>query len=82
MWAVEGILEQGWLNNARIIGLWTIDEDRNAWAYIDGVGWRQISPDNDNIFINLLQLLAAAKETGRPVNVYQDNGVIKQVYVL
>jgi C1A family cysteine protease len=82
MWAVEGILETGWLNNTKIIGLWTIDQDRNAWAYIDTVGWRRIAWDNDNIFFDLLRLVASAKEGGRPVNVYQDNGVIKQIYVL
>jgi C1A family cysteine protease len=82
MWAVEGIAETGWLNNTRVIGLWTIDQDRNAWAYLNGIGWRRIAWDNDNILIDLLRLLAAAKEGGRPVNVYQDNGVIKQIYVL
>jgi C1A family cysteine protease len=82
MWAPEGILETGWLNNTRVIGLWTIDQDRNAWAYLSGVGWRKIATDNDNIFIDLLRLLAAAKEGGRPINVYQDNAVLKQIYVL
>ena len=38
--------------------------------------------DNDNIFFDLLRLLAAAKQGGRPENVYEDNGVIKQIYVL
>lgn len=82
MWAVEGILDTGWLNNVRVIGLWAIDQDRNAWAYISGYGWRKIATDNDNIFFDLLRLLAAAKEGARPVNVYQDAGVIKQIYVL
>jgi len=82
MWAVEGILQTGWLNNTRVIGLWTIDQDRNAWAYLQGAGWRKIAWGNDNIFFDLLRLLAAAKEGARPVNVYQDNGVIKQIYVL
>ncbi len=81
MWAVEGVLETGWLNNTRVIGLWTIDQNRNAWAYLNGIGWRKIATDNDNIFFDLLRLLAAAKEGNRPVNVYQDNGVIKQIYV-
>jgi C1A family cysteine protease len=82
MWAVEGILETGWLNNTAVIGLWSIDQDRNAWAYLAGYGWRRIAADNDNIFVDLLRLLVAAKEGGRPINVYQDNAVIKQAYVL
>ena len=82
MWAVEGIVETGWLNNVKVIGLWAIDQDRNAWAYLAGAGWRKIATDNDNIFFDLLRLLAAAKEGARPVNVYQEAGIIKQIYVL
>jgi C1A family cysteine protease len=81
MWAPEGILETMWLNNVRVVGLWSIDQDRNAWAYLNTIGWRKIAWDNDNIFFDLLRLLAAAKEGGRPINVYEDNGVIKQIYV-
>jgi C1A family cysteine protease len=82
MWAVDGVEETGWQTNKKIIGLWTIDQDRNAWVYVEGLGWRKISPDNDNIFFNMLVQLAAAKAAGRPVNLYQVQGVIKQVYVL
>jgi len=79
---VEGIENTGWQSNRRVIGLWTINEDRNAWAYFDGLGWRRVSPDNDNIFLDMLAQLTAAKAAARPVNFYEDNGVIKQVYVL
>jgi len=83
-WAVYGataIVETGWLNNKRVVGLWTVNQDRNAWAYLDGVGWRRVAYDNDNIFVDVLTQLATAKSGSRPVNVYQDGGVIKQVYV-
>ena len=79
--AVDGILETGWLNNVTIVGLWAIDQDRNAWAYLSGVGWRKISPDNDVIFYDMLVQLVAAKAAGRPCNLYQEQGVIKQIYV-
>lgn len=82
MWAVEGIEETVWMNNQRIIGLWSIDQDRNAWVYIDQIGWRRIAPDNDNIFFDLLVQLSSAKAGNRPVNIYLQQGVIRQVYVL
>ncbi len=47
-----------------------------------GLRWEEVATDNDNIFFDLLRLLAAAKEGGRPVNVYQEASVIKQIYVL
>ena len=34
-----------------------------------GVGWRKIASDNDNIFFDMLRLLAVAKAGARPVNV-------------
>lgn len=82
MWATEGIVETMWLNNVLVQGAWAIDQDRNAWVYLSGVGWRKITTDNDNIFYNMLSQLLAAKAAGRPVNAYEDQGVIKQIYVL
>ena len=83
MWAVDGVAETMWLNGRRIIGLWSIDQNRNAWAYLDGgIGWRRIAFDNDNIFFDLLALVSSAKLSKSPVNVYQQDGIIKQIYVL
>jgi C1A family cysteine protease len=82
MWAAEGILETMWLNNVLVQGVWANDQDRNAWVYLSSIGWRKIANDNDNIFYNMLIQLLAAKTAGRPVNVYEDQGIIKQIYVL
>jgi len=78
---VDAIENTGWQTNCRVIGLWAINQDRNAWVYFDGLGWRKISPDNDNIFFDMLTQLIAAKAAARPVNFYEDEGVIKQIYV-
>ena len=79
---INGIEDTGWQNNRRVTGLWTINQDRNAWAYFAGLGWRRISYDNDNIFFDMLSQLIAAKAAARPVNFYEEKGVIKQIYVL
>jgi C1A family cysteine protease len=81
MWAIDGIEDTGWRNGVSVVGLWTIDQDRNAWVYLGNLGWKKISPDNDNIFFDMLVQLAAAKATGRPVNLYLQQGVITQIYV-
>lgn len=80
--AVDGVVETGWINNTKIVDLWTIDQDRNAFAYVQGTGWRKVAFDSDNVFIDMLMQLVVAKSASRPVNVYQENGVIKQLYVL
>ncbi len=80
--AVDGIEETGWLANRKVLGLWAIDQDRNAWVYLDGgIGWRKIAFDTDNIFFDLLTQLTTAKAANRPVNIYQEQGVVKQIYV-
>jgi C1A family cysteine protease len=81
MWAAEGIVATGWERNKQIIGLWANDSDRNAWAYVNAVGWRKIAPDSDNIFFDLMNQLVAAKAAARPVDFYETNGVIQQLYV-
>lgn len=80
--AIEGVREDQWVRRTKVQALWTISQERNAWAYIQGIGWRRISPDNDAIFTVMLADLAAAKAAGRPVNVKLVERVIKQVYVL
>jgi C1A family cysteine protease len=71
-----------WITGAKVTALWSTDQDRNAWAFIEGAGWRKVAPDNVNIFIDMLTQLATAKNTGRPVNVYDNAGVIQQIYAL
>lgn len=78
---VNGIEETGWQNNKKILGLWAINQDRNAWVYVQDLGWRKIAADNDNIFFDMLTQLATAKSANRPVNVYQQSSIITQVYV-
>jgi C1A family cysteine protease len=78
---VDGIQNTGWQNNARVTGLWTIDQQRNAWAYFQNIGWRKISNETDAIFYDMLTDLIAAKASGRAVNFYEVDSVIKQAYV-
>jgi C1A family cysteine protease len=80
--AIIGIAETGWIRDTRIIGLWTNNQDRNAWVYVQNLGWRKISSENDNIHIDMLVQLTSAKAAGRRVDLYQENSVIKQIYVL
>ncbi len=78
---VDAVVETGWLNNVRVTGLWSNNSDRNVWVYLSNVGWRRLSSENDGITIAMLGQVIAAKAAGRPVNVYQQDAVIKQVYV-
>jgi C1A family cysteine protease len=80
MWEVNGIVDTGWRNSQSIRGLWTIDQDFNAWAYLSDYGWKKLSNNTDNIFYDMLSQVAAAKAAGHSVNVHLTNGVIDQIY--
>jgi C1A family cysteine protease len=84
MWGVEvvAVTPGGvWLEKKQITGLWSINEERNAFAYVDAVGWLKISAESDSIFLGMLELLASAKESKSTVNLRVENNVIKEIYV-
>ncbi len=81
---VDGVTlppEGMWHKNKRIAGLWSIDQERNAWAFANDVGWRRVSPADDTIFSTMLVQLAGAKVSQRAVDLLDEDGVITQVYV-
>jgi len=81
-WHNVGIeVTDGWIANKLVTGLWSIDQDRNAWVYIDGDGWKRIAYDNDVIFYNMLSELISAKGSGSTVSLNISSGAITQVYV-
>lgn len=81
IYAVEGILETGWLSNVKVQGLWANNADLNAFVYLsNGIGWRRLCTANVNAHIDMLTQLAASKAQDRVVSVYQDNGIITQIY--
>lgn len=57
-----------WQNGKRITGLWTINENRNAWVWIDGLGWRKLARDDDSVFDAMLNVCTAAYIGNRTVN--------------
>jgi C1A family cysteine protease len=79
--AIHGV-EQEWLRNVRVTGLWAVNQNRNAWVHVQGHGWRKLSAENDTILQNMLTDLVAAKAANRPVNLRQSSNVIKEIYVL
>ena len=74
-----------WQNNRRIIGLWTINETRNGWAFVQGLGWRKLARGNNSMFQSMVTMCTHAKADNRPVN-FREVGVggnieIHEIYV-
>ena len=81
-YGAQGVSLRLWRNNLQVRGLWTNSADRNAWVYLTGVGWRKIAASSDATMLTMLSQLVSAKAAARPVNAFEDAGVIKQVYVV
>src|SRR5262249_25388456 len=71
-----------WNNTKRITGLWSINQNRNSWIYVDGVGWKKLANNSDSAIVALSILSAHAREKNATVN-YRDesDGMIHEMYV-
>ncbi len=70
-----------WHKNKKIIRLWSKDQNRNSWIYIQGIGWKKLANNSDSAVVALTMLSAHAKQMGRNVNLKEDSGQIKEIYV-
>jgi hypothetical protein len=67
--------------NKRVTALWTINEVRNCWAHVDGVGWRRLANNSDSGVVALNMLMAHARQMNARVDYDDGTGMITQAYV-
>jgi hypothetical protein len=72
-----------WKDNQKITALWAINEDKNVWVYVAGVGWLKLANNSESAIIALTILAACAKQMGSNVSYGTDDtsGQITQMYV-
>ena len=71
-----------WQNNKRINGLWSINQNRNSYVSVSGIGWRKLVNNSDSAIVALTMLSAHAREKNSPVNYREEsNGMIHEMYV-
>lgn len=76
----EGIT--AWHNGKKITATWCNASNRNAYAAVQGLGWRRLSNANDSAFLTLTMLAAHAEQTNATVNVeIGSDNKIRQIYV-
>ncbi|HUO45651.1 MAG TPA: C1 family peptidase [Acidimicrobiia bacterium] len=76
----NGVTMKTWRNGVKVAGLWSNDANRNAWAYLSGVGWRRVIDDSDVASETMLAQLIAAKTSDTAVNVLDDQGELREIY--
>lgn len=71
-----------WLYNRKVNATFASSHAQNAWALIDGVGWRRVKPDAADGVTNLFGLLCEAAAAGLAVHVYLDTQHIYIAYLV
>lgn len=71
-----------WLNDKRISALWAINENRNSWVHIGGVGWKKLANNSDSAIVALTYLASHAKQLNCRVDYREEaDGMIREIYV-
>jgi hypothetical protein len=71
-----------WVNGKKINALWAINENRNSWVGVAGVGWVKLANNSDSAIVALTMLGANAKLTQGTVNYRQESdAMIHEMYV-
>ena len=71
-----------WLNTKYVTGLWSINQDRNTWPHIDGIGWKKLANNSSSASTALTMLVSHAFDRRRPINYREESdGMIREIYV-
>jgi hypothetical protein len=69
------------LTSAKVGGLWTSDNSTNAWVFLNGIGWRRLSPANATAHQALLELARVARDANASVQCDEDGSTVHAMYV-
>ena len=77
-----GIGASTWVNGKKINALWSINENRNSWVGVAGVGWVKLANNSDTAIVAFTMLGANARLTQGSVNYRQESdNMIHEMYV-
>lgn len=71
-----GAVTKTWHYNVTVNQAYATTDSQNAWAYINGVGWRKISPNAPDGVTNVFKTLCDAVANAKTVGVYLDGSFI------
>jgi hypothetical protein len=87
--AVSGVAKQAaatagtaWHSQKNIVDQWTINQDRNSWIGVAGIGWQKLSTASDSGCVALTMISANALITKASVNYRtESDGMVHEIYV-
>jgi hypothetical protein len=77
----EGITA-GWVYNRVTTHLWSYDAPTGVWVWVDGIGWKRLSPVSEHGHNHMCVLATLATDRNLPVDYHEDaSGQIDQILV-
>jgi len=71
-----------WQSGKRITSQWTINQDRNSWIGVAGIGWQKLSRASDSGCVSLTMLAGNALITKAYVSYRtESDGMVHEMYV-
>jgi hypothetical protein len=71
---------QEWVT-AKVVRAYATTHARNAWGYLDGHGWRKVSPDAPDGVTNVFAALVAARTSNKAVTALVTGNQIERIYL-
>ena len=76
-----GITAATW-RTGQVTAMWGIDEQRNAWMHVSGIGWKKLFNGRDGAFTALVALASQARQTARTVQFREEaDGMVYEIYL-
>ena len=70
-----------WSTVSNVNALWSINQDKNSWMGIAGVGWLKLSNASDTGIIALTMLASHAKQLGSGIYYRtEDDNMVHEIY--
>jgi hypothetical protein len=70
-----------WNNGQTVNALWSINQDRNAWMSVAGVGWAKLSNASETGIMSLNVLASHAKQLQTQINYRQESdNMVHEIY--
>ena len=71
-----------WQSGKTITNQWTINQDKNSWIGVSGIGWQKLSTASDSGCVALTMLAANALISKASVNYRtESDGMVHEMYV-
>lgn len=72
----------GWVYNRVITHVWSYDVPTGVWVWVDGIGWKRLSPVSQFGHTHMTVLSTLATDRNLPIDYHEDaSGQIDQILV-